>query len=434
MTGRAPRDGGRPEALIDIETHTLANGLEVVLAPDPSVPVVAVNLWYDVGSRNEVPGRTGFAHLFEHMMFQGSAHVPKNGHFELIEQVGGTLNATTWFDRTNYFETVPAHELDLALWLESDRMGWMLPAMTGDKLENQRDVVRNERRQRYDNQPYGDWDERVQALLFPEDHPYHHTVIGSMEDISAATLDDVHDFFATYYVPNNAVLTLCGDIDPDRALKAVGRYFDEIPEGPHPPPVPGTVAVPFETGGTLRQDVPGRVPLPRIYMAARVPPFTTDDFYAGQAAVTAATSGRSSRVHDRLVRKERLAKSVSCSTLPLTSGATMLLMVATGYDPAAVDELEEAMARELDDLSSIERHDLDRAVAMTETRTLGQLQRVGSRADLLSMFATCFGDPGRLNRDLWRLEEVTLEEARAWSGEYMKPSNRVVVRYLPEGP
>ena len=421
-----------PAALVRLETHILDNGLRVVLAPDPSVPVVAVNLWYAVGSRNEVQGRTGFAHLFEHMMFQGSAHVPKNVHFELIEQAGGSLNATTWFDRTNYFETLPAHELELALWLEADRMGWMLPAMTEEKLENQRDVVKNERRQRYDNQPYGDWDERVQRLLYPQDHPYHHTVIGSMEDISAATLDDVHDFFATYYVPNNAVLTLCGDIDPPAALEAVDRYFGGIPRGAAPPPVPGTVELPFETGGTLREDVPGPVPLPRIYMAARVPPFGSDAYYVGQAAVTGATTGRSSRVHDRLVRRERLAKSVSCSTLPLTSGATMLLMVATGYDTGRLDDLESAMTEELDGLASLEQAELDRAVAITETRTLSQLQRVGSRADLLSMFATLFDDPGRLNRDLWRLRDVTLSEVGGWAGEYMGPSNRVIVRYVPE--
>ena len=180
---------------IDFERHRLDNGLKVVLAPDPSVPVVATNLWYGVGSRNEPVGKTGFAHLFEHMMFQGSAHVPKNRHFELIERVGGTLNATTWFDRTNYFETVPSHELDLCLWLESDRMGWMLPAMDQEKLDNQRDVVMNEKRQRYYNQPYGHWSERLQRLVFSEDLPYHHTVIGSMEDIEAATLDDLASFF-----------------------------------------------------------------------------------------------------------------------------------------------------------------------------------------------------------------------------------------------
>ena len=166
---------------IPVERFTLDNGLRVNLSQDSTTPVVAVNLWYGVGSRNERKGKTGFAHLFEHMMFQGSKHVPKGRHFELIQRAGGSLNATTWFDRTNYFETVPSHHLELALWLESDRMGWMLPAMTQEKLDNQRDVVMNERRQRYDNQPYGDWDEWIQAMVFPESHPYHHTVIGSME-------------------------------------------------------------------------------------------------------------------------------------------------------------------------------------------------------------------------------------------------------------
>ena len=193
---------------IPIERFTLDNGLRVNLSHDATTPVVAINLWYGVGSRNERKGKTGFAHLFEHMMFQGSEHVPKNRHFELIERAGGSLNATTWFDRTNYFETVPSHHLELALWLESDRMGWMLPAMTQEKLDNQRDVVMNEKRQRYDNQPYGDWDEWIQAMVFPASHPYHHTVIGSMEDIEAATLEDVAEFFQTYYVPNNAVLTV----------------------------------------------------------------------------------------------------------------------------------------------------------------------------------------------------------------------------------
>ena len=170
--------------------------MRVVLSQDSAAPVVAVNLWYGVGSRNERRGRTGFAHLFEHMMFQGSAHVPKNQHFELIERAGGSLNGSTWFDRTNYFETVPSHHLELALWLEADRMGWLLPAMTQEKLDNQRDVVKNEKKWRYDNQPYGDWDERLQALVFPEGHPYHHSVIGSMEDLDAADLDDVAQFLA----------------------------------------------------------------------------------------------------------------------------------------------------------------------------------------------------------------------------------------------
>ncbi|MBT3327603.1 MAG: insulinase family protein, partial [Gemmatimonadales bacterium] len=176
-----PKEPGVSRLTIPIERHRLDNGLKVVLSQDRTVPVVAVNLWYGVGSRNETEGKTGFAHLFEHMMFQGSQHVSKNGHFEMVERAGGSLNGSTWFDRTNYYETLPSHELELALWLESDRLGFMLPAMDQDKLDNQKDVVKNEKRQRYDNQPYGDWDERLQALVYPKGHPYHHPVIGSME-------------------------------------------------------------------------------------------------------------------------------------------------------------------------------------------------------------------------------------------------------------
>ena len=417
--------------MLAIEQHVLANGLRVVLAPDRATPVVGVNLWYGVGSRNEPVGRTGFAHIFEHMMFQGSAHVPTNGHFHHIERVGGSANATTWFDRTNYFETVPSHSLDLALWLESDRMGWMLPAMTAEKLENQRQVVMNERRQRYDNQPYGDWDERVQSLLFPENHPYHHTVIGSMEDIAAATLDDIHDFFATYYLPNNAVLSVCGDCDPDHALDRIRHYFEAIPPGPAPPPVPGTTRIPFSTGETVRSDVHAAVPLPRVYMAARVPPLTTEAFYAGEIVSCCIGRGRSARLYDRLVRR-RVAKSASCHLLPLTSGATMYLVVATGFPDTRAEELEAAVSAELDAGDDLTEAEVARAVIGSETRTLRALQRLETRADLLSMYATLFNDAHRLNEDLRRLRRVTLDEAREWCGSYLHAGNRIVVRYLPD--
>ena len=416
--------------MLDIRQHVLDNGLRVVLAPDRTTPVVGVNLWYGVGSRNEPEGRTGFAHIFEHMMFQGSAHVPTNGHFHHIERVGGSANATTWFDRTNYYATVPSHNLDLALWLESDRMGWMLPAMTAEKLENQRQVVMNERRQRYDNQPYGDWDERVQSLLFPESHPYHHTVIGSMEDIAAATLDDIHDFFATYYLPNNAVLSVCGDCDPDHALDRVRHYFEGIPSGPAPPRLPGTTEIPLSTGETVRSDVHAAVPLPRVYMAARVPPFTTEAFYAGEVASNVIGRGRSSRLYDRLVRP-RVAKSASCHLLPLTSGATMLLVIATGFPDTRAEDLEAAVSAELDGAGDLTEAEVARAVIGSETRTLRALQRIETRADLLSMYATLFNDARRLNEDLRRLRRVSPDEAREWCGAYLHAGNRVVVRYLP---
>ncbi len=416
--------------MIQVEEHTLDNGLRVVLAPDNRAPIAGVNLWYGVGSRDEEAGKTGFAHLFEHMMFQGSAHVSKNGHFKHIEGVGGSANATTWFDRTNYFETVPSHHLDLALWLESDRMGWMLPALTPEKLENQRQVVMNERRERYDNQPYGDWDERLQSLLFPETHPYHHTVIGSLEDIAGATLDDVRAFFATYYIPNNAVLSICGDFDPGHALGRVDHYFGAIARGDPPPPPPGDDRVAFETGGTLRSDVPGSVPLPRVYAAARVPPFTTDPYYPAEVAAFCLGTGRSSRLYDRVVRS-RVAKSASCHVLPLTSGATIFLTVATGYPDTDVNELEAAVTRELDEAADITDTEVSRAVIGEETRMLRALQQAEARADLLSMYATYFGSATRLNEDLLRLRRVTRQEVREWAGRHLHPDNRAVVRYIP---
>jgi predicted Zn-dependent peptidase len=417
---------------IPFERHVLDNGLRVVLSQDHSVPVVAVNLWYGVGSRNEPPGRTGFAHLFEHMMFQGSQHVPKNRHFELVERAGGTVNATTWFDRTNYFETVPSHHLELALWLESDRMGWMLPAMDQEKLDNQRDVVKNEKRQRYDNQPYGDWDERIQALVFPKDHPYHHTVIGSMTDLDAATLDDVASFFRTFYVPNNAVLTLAGDFDRDEALLRVQEYFGEIPEGAPTPAIPGDSTVPPLIGETVRDHVTGDVPLPRVILAHRISPYSSDDFAAAEVARAVLGTGRASRLYRRVVREQRVAKDVVSYAFPLLSGASMLLVWGTGYEGASVVQLEEAMAAELEGLTDAEPHEVERAIAVTATDLVRSLERAGDRADLLSMFELYFDDPGRLNHELDRLRAVSARDVRNFAAERLGPDNRAVVSYEPE--
>ena len=220
----------------EIVRHQLANGLRVVLQPDDTLPLVAVNLWYHVGSKNERPACTGLAHLFEHMLFQGSANVGVNDHFRLVQQAGGTANGSTWFDRTNYYETLPASHLDLALWLESDRMGFLLPALDQEKLENQRQVVMNERRERIDNQPYGRAFERLNELLYPANHPYHWPVIGYMDDIEGATLDGVAEFFETYYAPNNAVLTLAGDFQPHQAIERIDHFFGSIPTGKPMPP------------------------------------------------------------------------------------------------------------------------------------------------------------------------------------------------------
>ena len=417
---------------IPIERFTLDNGLRVNLSHDATTPVVAINLWYGVGSRNERKGRTGFAHLFEHMMFQGSEHVPKNRHFELIERAGGSLNATTWFDRTNYFETVPSHHLELALWLESDRMGWMLPAMTQEKLDNQRDVVMNEKRQHYDNQPYGDWDERIHAMVFPRSHPYHHTVIGSMADIEAATLEDVAEFFQTYYVPNNAVLTVCGDFSRDEALDLIERHFGGIARGGEIPAIPGDATLDPIIGLTVHERVEAEVPLPRVLMAYRVPPYTDSDFYAAEVAGAVLGSGRASRLYRSLVRERRVAKDVTSFVLPLTSGAGMLLAWATGFPEGDPAELEAALVAESEGLASVTDREIERAVALTETALVRQIEQVGERADLVSMFDQFFDDPERLNGELERLRAVTPADASAFVERLLGPDNRAVLTYVPE--
>jgi predicted Zn-dependent peptidase len=416
---------------IPVERHRLDNGLKIVLSRDDSAPIVAVNLWYNVGSRNEPKGLTGFAHLFEHMMFQGSEHVAKGGHFELVERAGGSLNATTWFDRTNYYETLPSHQLELALWLEADRMGWMVGAMTQEKLDNQRDVVKNEKRQRYDNQPYGDWDARLQKLVYPEDHPYHHAVIGSMDDLDAATLEDVGAFFRTYYVPNNAVLTVCGDFEKTRALDLVAKYFGEIPPRTPIPELPGRTQLPVKIGSTVREHVVGEVPLPRVIAAFRVPPYSDPDFYLADVAASVLGTGRSSRLYRTLVRERRVAKDVVTYAYPVVTGAAMMLCWATGYPHVTLAALEEALLEEVQGLAQVTDDEVERAVALAETHILETVERVSTRADLLSMFETLFGDPARVNSELERIRAVTPARLRGFATDFLGEDNRAVLLYEP---
>jgi zinc protease len=418
---------------IDFEEFTLGNGLRVVLSPDRSAPVVAVNLWYNVGSRNERAGRTGFAHLFEHMMFQGSENVPELEHFALIEQAGGSLNGSTWLDRTNYYETLPAHQLELGLWLESDRMGFLLPAMTQEKLDNQRDVVKNERRWRVDNQPYGDWDERIQAMMYPPEHPYHHSVIGSMEDLDAASLEDVQQFFRTYYAPNNAVLTLVGDIDVQRARDLVERYFGSIPRGADIPPIPGTTELPATLGGEIRERVEQDISLARVYHAYRTPRYGDDDFYAGYVASYILGYGRAALLYRTLIRDQQLAQDVVAYAFPIVVGSSLLVLWATARPGVDVDALDDAVSAQVAALADVSEEDVERALAILEVRHLEDLQTVDERADRLSMHATLFGDPGRINTELARIRAVTAEEVRAFARSYMQPENRGVLTYVPKG-
>ena len=416
---------------IPIERFTLDNGLRVNLSHDATTPVVAVNLWYGVGSRNERKGKTGFAHLFEHMMFQGSQNVPKNRHIELIERAGGSLNATTGFDRTNYFETVPSHHLELALWLESDRMGWMLPALTQETLDNQRDVVMNEKRQRYDNQPYGDWAERLQAMVFPESHPYHHTVIGSMADIEGATLADVAEFFQTYYVPNNAVLTVCGDFGRDEVLDLIEGNFGGVARGEEIPDLPGDPSLEPIIGTTVRQEVEAEVPLPRVLMVHRVPPYDDAEFYTAEIAGSVLGTGRASRLYRSLVREQGVAKDVISYVFPLMSGAGMFLAWATGLPEGDPDEIEGALAAEIEGLTSVTDQEIERAIALTETGLVRQIEQVAQRADLLSMFDQLFDDPERLNGELDRLRAVTPADVSAFVDRFLSAENRAILTYVP---
>jgi zinc protease len=418
-------------AHIPIERHALDNDLRIILSRDPRAPMVAANLWYDVGSKHEKAGKTGFAHLFEHMMFQGSASVEKGEHFSLIQAAGGTLNASTWLDRTNYYETVPGHELELALWLEADRMASLLPAMTQEKLDNQRDVVKNERRWSVDNQPYGDWDELIQALVYPAGHPYHHSTIGSMEDLSAASLEDVGEFFRTYYAPNNAVLTIAGDFETDAALEMVRRHFGPIAANPALPPPP-------EMGlesllGEVRETKADQVPLPRIYLAHRIPPFGTNAFDALDVAADILGSGRASRLYAGLVREQRLAQDVSVFVFPIIGGASMFTLWVTARPGVATDVLEAATLEEIRRLTDDgpTDADLERVRNLHAAHAAGALERIGERADRLSMYACLFDQPERINDEVSRYAAVDAEQVRAGLRESVRPDNRVTLTYLP---
>jgi predicted Zn-dependent peptidase len=419
-------------AQVPIDRHALDNGLRIILSRDPRAPVVAVNLWYDVGSKHEKPGRTGFAHLFEHMMFQGSANVEKGQHFSLVQAAGGTLNASTWLDRTNYFETLPGHELELALWLEADRMASLLPAMTQEKLDNQRDVVKNERRWAVDNQPYGDWDERMQALVYPERHPYHHPTIGSMEDLSAASLEDVQEFFATYYAPNNAVLTIAGDFEADAALELIQRHFGPIPSNPSLPPAPD-MSVDARIGHEVRETVPDQVPLPRIYFAHRIPPFGSDAFDALDVAADVLGAGRASRLYASLVREQRLAQDASVFVFPIVGGASMFAVWVTARPGVAPESLEAATLAEIGRLAADgpRDEDLERVRNLHAAHAAGALERISERADRLSMYACLFDEPERVNTEVSRYAAVDGDRIREALTASLSPDNRVTLTYVP---
>ena len=415
---------------ISFTKHTLDNGLDVLLHEDHACPIVAVNLWYHVGSKNERPGKTGFAHLFEHLMFEGSEHHDR-GFFQPLQGAGATLNGSTNADRTNYWEVVPSGALELALWMESDRMGYLLPALTQAKFANQRDVVLNERRQNYENRPYGLASMALLAALFPPDHPYHWATIGEIEDLQAVRLEEVHAFFRRYYHPANASLAIAGDLDSVRTLDLVNQYFGELPAGEPVEPVRASASL----GNDARIYVEDRVELPRLYMAWITPAM----FAEGDADLDLATdllaNGKTSRLYRRLVFDERIATDVSAAqnSREIAGFAQITATAAPGHTLA---ELEQAILEEVARLSAEGPSDLEmeRGRAQAESQFVFRLQTVGGfggKSDQLNAYNVFVGDPDYFDRDLQRYQSVTPASLRQAAARYLDPSARVTLSIVP---
>jgi len=416
---------------IPLKERRLANGLRLITVLDRTTPTATVNLWYHVGSKDERVGRTGFAHLFEHLMFQGSANVSKAEHLSLIESVGGSANATTWLDRTNYFATVPAEWVELILWMEADRLGTLLEALDQVNLDNQRDVVKNEKRSSYDNQPYGTAYLELFALAYPKGHPYHHPTIGSMEDLDAASLEDVRNFFATWYAPNNAVLTVVGDIDEGEIAAAVERLFGGIAANPALPSHPD-LTIATSLGGEIRKTVKDKVPDPRIHLAYRAPILSSPDLPALEIACQILAGGRGSRLTRRLVRQEQVAQDVGLSVLPFVGGASLVVGSATLRPGADAITLETLFLEELRGLG--ERGptptEMERARALIESEELALRSDPETIADQIGMYATLLSDPERINRDLAIYQGVDAAAVQRVAKQYLA-DDRVILWYEP---
>jgi zinc protease len=413
-----------------IAERTLDNGLRVIVSEDHSVPNVTVNLWVNVGSRHEAEGRTGFAHLFEHLMFQGSRNVANGEHFSALMAEGGRLNATTWFDRTNYFETVPKGALELALWMEADRHGHLLDAVTQENLDNQRDVVKEEKRQRYDNVPYGNALIDMYAAIFPEGHPYHHPTIGSMQDLDAASLEDVHAFYRRFYGPNNTVLTLVGDLTPEEGFAAAERYFGPLPASAEPARVVVEPLPPLTE--PVRDEHVEDVPADRLHLAFRLPVDDTPEFFAASLAMDILGGLATSRLYRRLVRREQIANSVQAHAMGFVDGVSLGFI---GIDVAEGASAEEAEAHTCEELRRFAAEgptavEMESALAQTERSWLSSLASQEERADHICHRATLQGDAAWVNTFLDRLAQVTPAQVRQVAEQWLVPEARAVVAYL----
>jgi zinc protease len=419
---------------ISFVRETLDNGLDVLVHEDRNCPIVAVNVWYHVGSKNEKPGRTGFAHLFEHLMFEGSEHYDR-GYFHPLQEAGALLNGSTNADRTNYWEVVPANALELALWMESDRMGYLLPALTDAKFENQRDVVLNERRQQYENRPYGLAGMAVVAALYPPDHPYHWLTIGEAADISAARIDDVRDFFRTYYRPRNASVSIAGDVRADQALRMVEDYFGELEAGEDPPPVQWTAPPPG--AHDTRLVLEDRVELPRLYLAWHSPALFTGDDAELDLVAEVLASGKTSRLYRSLVFEQRLATEVAASQNSREIGS-FFQIVATAAPGRTLAELEHAIAHEIAGLTASGPTDveIERCRAQAESQFAYRLQTVGGfggKGDQLNAYNVFLGDPDYFDRDLARYRDATAASLQRAASQWLTTQSRVAVSVVPEG-
>jgi zinc protease len=418
---------------ITFVSDTLANGLDVIVHQDHGCPIVAVNLWYHVGSKNERPGRTGFAHLFEHLMFEGSQHHDR-GYFHPLQEAGASLNGSTNADRTNYWEVVPSNAVELALWMESDRMGYLLPALTDSKFENQRDVVLNERRQNYENRPYGFATMAMVSELYPPEHPYHWLTIGAPDDLRAAALDDVREFFRTYYHPANASLAIAGDIDADAALRLARDYFEDIPAGPDIPPVDApAVSIPEER----RLLIEDRVELPRIYLAWHAPALFAQEDAELDLIAEMLAGGKTSRLYRALVYDTRLATEIAASqnSRELSS---FFQIVATAAPGRMLGELDKVIRREIDRFfaEGPDEAELERALAQAEAHFVQRLQTVGGfggKSDQLNAYNTFVGRPDYFAQDLQRYHSATAASIREAAARYLRADHRVALSVVPRG-
>ncbi len=413
------------------EKYVLPNGLNVILHEDHTIPIVSVNIWYHVGAMNEKPGKTGFAHIFEHMMFQGSQHKP--GYFdESIKTIGGENNGGTSMDKTEYWENVPSNYLERILWLDADRMGFLLPAMDQQKLDIQKDVIKNERRERYDNQPYGRDYETLQALLFPKDHPYSRTGIGSMEDIGNATLEDVSEFFHKYYTPNNASLCIAGDFNPVQVKQWVEKYFGPIPSGP---PIDRLKSWVPPLNGVVRARIDDNVSLPRLYMAWPTPALYQPGDAEFDILASVLASGKSSRLYKSLVYDKQIAQDVNAYQESKEIAGSFNIVV-TAKEGQSLANIEKEIDLILQDIMTkgITKDEFERARINWETSFVRSLQQVGDfggRAGRLNGYNVQLGDPGMLLWDRNRYSSATPEGVKSYAIKYLKFDGRAILYNNP---